>query len=166
MLARSKAIILFVSLLLLGSCAGETAPSTPRETLQTYSKALKQKDTKAMKLLLSAETLKMHELEAQAQNVSVDEIVKRETLFTEDQKIAKIRNEKIEGDTATLEVENSFGTWETVPFVKENGEWKIDKKSYAQRLLDENEKSNKELDELINRERQQPPQDLPSSNTP
>ena len=156
MLIRSKAIILLISLLLVGSCAGEKAPSTPLETLQTYTRAIKQKDTSTMKLLLSAETLKMHEQEAQAQNVSVDEIVKRETLFAENQKTVKFRNEKTEGDTATLEVENSFGTWETVPFVKENGEWKIDKKGYAQRLLDENEKSNKELDELINRERQQP----------
>lgn len=157
MLIRFEAIIFIFSLLLLGSCAGEKAPSTPLETLQTYTKAIKQKDTATMKLLLSAETLKMHELEAQSQNVSVDEIVKRETLFTEDQKTVKFRNEKIEGEAATLEVENSFGTWETVPFVKENGDWKIDKKGYAQRVLDDNEKSNRELDELINRERQQQP---------
>src|SRR5688500_113450 len=126
MLVQSKTIIFLFSLLLLGSCAGEKAPATPLETLQTYTKAIKQKDTATMKLLLSTDTLKMHQLEAQAQNVSVDEIVKRETLFTEEQKTVKFRNEKIEGDTATLEVENSFGSWETVPFVKENGEWKID----------------------------------------
>lgn len=156
MLVRSKVIFLLFLLMLSGSCGGEKAPSTPLETFQTYTKAIKQKDTSTMKLLLSAETLKMHEQEAQAQNVSVDEIVKRETLFSENQKTVKFRNEKIEGDTATLEVENSFATWETVPFVKENGDWKIDKKGYAQRVLGDNEKSNKELDELINRERQQP----------
>ncbi len=109
-----------------------------------------------MKLLLSTETLKMHEMEAQAQNTSVDEIVKRETLFTENQKSVKLRNEKIDGEKATLEVENSFGAWETVPFVQENGEWRIDKKGFAQLLIEENEKSNKELDDLINRGRQQP----------
>lgn len=153
---RSKVFVLFIALL-LGSCASEKAPSTPIETFKTYTKAIKQKDTTTMKLLLSAETIKMHELEAQAQNVSLDEIVKRETLFTENQKTVKLRNEKIDGDRATLEVENSFSTWETVPFVKENGEWKIDKKGYAQRLMEENEKSNKELDDLINQGRQQQP---------
>ncbi len=156
MLVRLKVIVLSISLLMLGSCASEKAPSTPIDTFKTYTKAIKQKDTTTMKLLLSTETLKMHEMEAQAQNTSVDEIVKRETLFTENQKSVKLRNEKIDGEKATLEVENSFGAWETVPFVQENGEWRIDKKGFAQLLIEENEKSNKELDDLINRGRQQP----------
>lgn len=156
MLVRLKVIVLSISLLVLGSCSAEKAPSTPIDTFKTYTKAIKQKDTTTMKLLLSTETLKMHEMEAQAQNTSVDEIVKRETLFTENQKSVKLRNEKIDGEKATLEVENSFGAWETVPFVQENGEWRIDKKGFAQLLIEENEKSNKELDDLINRGRQQP----------
>jgi hypothetical protein len=37
-----------------------------------------------------------------------------------------MRNEKIEGDTATLEVKNEKTTeWETLYFVKETDEWKI-----------------------------------------
>ena len=99
----------------------------------------------------------MHQLEAQAQGVTLDDVVKRETLFTESQKTVKLRNEKVEGDTATLEVENSFGSWETVPFVKEEGVWKIDKKGFAQRLMDEAEKNNKALDDIINQSRQQQP---------
>lgn len=157
MLFRFKIFVLLTTLLLLGSCALERAPSTPIETFKTYTKAIKQKDTATMKLLLSAETIKMHELEAQAQNVTVDDIVKRETLFTENQSTVKLRNEKIDGDKATLEVENSFSAWETVPFVKENGEWKIDKKGFAQLLMEENEKSNHQLDDLINQGRQQQP---------
>ena len=107
-----------------------------------------------MTLLLSAETIKMHELEAKAQNVSVDDIVKRETVFQENQRSVKLRNEKIDGDKATLEIENSSGQWETVPFVNENGEWKIDKKGFAQLLIEENERSNRELEEIINKGRQ------------
>jgi len=107
-----------------------------------------------MKLLLSAETMRMHELEAQAQNVPVDDIVKRETLFSEGQKSVKLRNEKIEGDSATLEVENSFGSWETVPFVRENGEWKIDKKGFADRLMQDIEQNNRQLDDIINQGKQ------------
>ncbi len=156
MLVCSKFIVLFVSLLLLGACSREKTPATPIETFQTYTKAIKQKDLKTMKLLLSKPTLEMHEMEAQARGTTVDEIVKRETLFTESQTRVRFRNEKIEGDKATLEVENSFGSWETVPFVKENGEWKIDKKGFANLLIEENEKSNKELDDLINQGKQQP----------
>lgn len=153
------AVLAILAAGLSSACGGgEAKPSSPKETFVTYTKAIKNKDTTAMKLLLSAETLKMHELEAQAQGTTVDEIVKRETLFTESQTKVKFKDEKINGNTATLQVENSYGTWETVPFVLENGEWKIDKKGFAQRMMEEADKSNQELDALINQGRQQPPQ--------
>ena len=96
----------------------------------------------------------MSEQEAKAQGVSVDEIVKRETLFNPDQTTVEFRNEKAEGDRATLEVKNSFGVWETVPFVKEDGVWKIDKKGYADQMLQDIEQSDKNLDNIINRGQQ------------
>lgn len=111
-----------------------------------------------MKLLLSEATMKMNELEAQARGVSVDEVVRNETLFSETQKTVRWKNEKINGDLATLEVENAMGMWETVPFVLENGAWKIDKKGFAQRLMEEANKSSQELDNLIDQSRQQPQQ--------
>ncbi len=88
-----------------------------------------------MKVLLSKATLEMHEKEAKSQNVSVDEIVKRETLFSETQKSVEFKNEKVEGDKATLQVKNSYGSWETVPFIREDGSWKIDKAGYAEQML-------------------------------
>ena len=124
------------------SCSGEHKPATPLETFKAYTKAISQKDTTTMKLLLSDATIKMHEQEAKAQNLTVDDIVKRETLFSQTQKEVKFRNEKIEGEKGSLEVQNSFGAWEIVPFVKENGAWKIDKKGYADQLMQEIEKNN------------------------
>lgn len=103
-----------------------------------------------MKLLLSSESLKMHERQAKSQNVTVDEIVKRETLFSSEQTSVKFRNEKIEGDKATLEVENSSAIWETVPFIKEEGVWKIDKIGIADRFADDVEKKNQQAEELMN----------------
>jgi pyruvate/2-oxoglutarate dehydrogenase complex dihydrolipoamide acyltransferase (E2) component len=39
---------------------------------------------------------------------------------------AKKRNEKIEGDKATLEVKNfENGQFEEIPFIKEDGAWRI-----------------------------------------
>ena len=36
------------------------------------------------------------------------------------------RNEKIDGDKATLEIKNDKkGTWDTIKFVKEDEQWKI-----------------------------------------
>lgn len=152
-----RSAVLFALLSLIAACGGESKPATPIETFKTYTKAIKAKDTTTMKLLLSKATIEMHQLEAQAQGLTVDDIVKRETLFTETQKQVKLRNEKVEGDTATLEVENSFGQWEVVPFVKEEGVWKIDKKGYAQRMMDEADKNNKALDDIINQSRQPQP---------
>lgn len=107
-----------------------------------------------MKLLLSSETVKMHELEARSQKVPVDEIIRRENLITAGQKVVEYKDEKIEGDKATLQVKNPYGMWETVPFVRESGEWKIDKKGFADQLMEELEQNNRQLDDIINQGRQ------------
>lgn len=118
-----------------------------------------------MKLLLSAETIKMLDQEAKSQNVVLDEIVKRETLFPESQKVFEFRNEKIEGETATLEVKNSFGQWETWPFVFEDGQWKIDKKGYADRLMmDIQQQNDSAIDDII--KQNQIPSDPAMTPTP
>lgn len=137
-------LIIFTILMISLACA-EARPATPIETFKAYTKAIKEKDTTTMKLLLSQETIKMHEQEAKVQGVTLDEVVKRETLFTQDQKTVKFRNEKIDGDKATLEVENSFGSWETVPFVKEDGNWRIDKKGYANQMIQEIEQKQNDV---------------------
>ena len=138
------------------SCSRDAKPATPYETFATYTKAINKKDTTTMKLLLSSESMKMHEQEAKAQNVTVDEIVKRETLFREGQRKLEFRNEKIDGDTATLEVKTSDDRWETVPFVREDGVWKIDKKGYRDRMLQDIEQENQQAEDQINRDRVQP----------
>ena len=58
-------------------CADEAKPDTPVETFKAYVKAIKEKDTTEMKSLLSSESIKMHQDEAKAQNVTLDDIVKR-----------------------------------------------------------------------------------------
>ena len=107
-----------------------------------------------MKLLLSDASLKMAEQEAKAQNVTLDDIVKRETLFSESQSQLRFRNEKIEGDKATIEVENSFGSFDTVPFVKEEGRWKIDKQGFANQILQQMDEQKRKTDEIFNQGRQ------------
>ena len=159
-------ILLILSLFLatawaIGCSSGDEKPASPIETFKTYTKAAKQKDITTMKLLLSDATMKMNEMEAQARGVPVDDVIMNETLFSENQRTVRWRNEKINGNIATLEVENSMGTWETVPFVLENGEWKIDKKGFAQRMMEESDKSGQEIDNIFNQDRQQPPPPQP-----
>jgi hypothetical protein len=128
---------------------GQPKPATPLETFKTYAKAFKQKDTATMKILLSDATLKMHEQEAKAQNTTVDEILKRETMIGEAQRSVEYRDEKIEGEKATLQIKNVYGSWETLPFVREDGVWKIDKQGYAEQMIrDIENQQNQKFDEL------------------
>ena len=87
-----------------------------------------------MKLLLSEATVKKHEDEAKAQNVPLDEVLLRDTLFNPNQKAVEYRDEKIEGDKATLQVKNSSNSWITLRFVREEGVWKIDKEGVADQI--------------------------------
>jgi hypothetical protein len=146
-------IFIFTLALFFISCGSEEKPATPFETFVAYTKAIKQKDTTTMKLLLSDASIKMHDQEAKAQNITLDDVVKRQTLFSETQTSVKHRNEKIEGDKATMEVQNSFGAWETVPFIKEDGVWKIDKQGFANQIMQEVEQNNRELNDIRNQGR-------------
>ena len=138
----------------LVACSGEKQAATPVETFQTYVKALKKKDLTTVKLLLSKDTIKMHEQEAKSEGVNLDDIVKRDTLLGEGQTTVEYRNEKIDGDKATLEFKNSYGIWETLPFLLEDGEWKIDKKGYADQMMQDVEQTSQQFDEMMNRSRQ------------
>ncbi|MGH9946561.1 MAG: hypothetical protein ACRD6X_05115 [Pyrinomonadaceae bacterium] len=151
---RNYLIILALAFAILSAaCGGEETPATPVETFKTYIKAIKKKDTNAMRVLLSAETLKTHEQDAKAQGVTVDDIIKRDTLFSDGQRSIEYRNEKIDGEKATLHVKDPYDRWQTIHFVLENGEWKIDKKASADQLLQEIEEKNRQADENYNMNR-------------
>lgn len=145
-------ILILMAMVTSFACTGEQKPSSPLETFKTYTKAIKKKDTTTMKLLLSSETLKAHEQEAKVMGTTVDDIVKRESLVSEMQTSVEFRNERIDGERATLEVKNVGNRWETVFFVFEGGEWKIDKKGSADQLLREIEEQNRQADENYNAE--------------
>ncbi len=147
-------IIITLLASLIFACADAEKSSTPLETLKAYTTAIKKKDPTTMKLLLSEGSIKMAEQEAKAQNVTLDEIVKRETLFRENQSTVEFRNEKIDGDRATIEMKDSFDAWNTVPFVREEGIWKIDKQDIANQMMLDFERENKRLDNIINQGKQ------------
>lgn len=147
-----KFLFLF-SFALLAACADEKKPDTPLETLKAYTTAIKQKDTTTMKLLLSDASIKMAETEAKSRGVTLDEVVKRETLFDQSQRTVEFRNEKIDGDKATIEMKDSYNAWNTVPFVRESGAWKIDKQSAADIMMQDFERQQKENDEKFNQSR-------------
>ncbi|MEO8074148.1 MAG: hypothetical protein ABI686_12995 [Acidobacteriota bacterium] len=142
-------LILFL-VSIFAACANKPKLETPLDTLKNYTQAIKKNDVKTMKSLLSDASLKMSEKEAVSQNVPLDEIIKRETLFNGTQTSLTFRNEKTEDDKATIEVENSFNSWDTVFFIKEDGVWKIDKQGAANQMMQQMDQQNKQLDSIIN----------------
>lgn len=150
-----QTIFVLISAFAVFSCGSNSRPETPLETFRAYTQAIKKKDAAAMKEYLSSDSIKMAQDEAKAQNVALDDIIRQETLFAEDQKTVEFRNEQVTGDQATLEVKDASGIWNSVQFVKENGSWKIDKKAFASNLEKQVDEDNKRLDEQIYKSRQQ-----------
>ena len=148
-----KALILGVVAVLLGGCSTTHEPATPKQTFETYVRASKKKDLTTMKLLLSKDTIKMHEQEAKATGMTLDDVVKGETLLDPSQSTVEYRNEKIDGDRASLEFKNG-NIWESIPFVKEDGEWKIDKKAYADQMMQDIEQQGQQFDQMRDSNRQ------------
>lgn len=149
-----KIIIIGILASVLAACGSDTKPASPVETLKAYTIAVKKKDATTMKLLLSEGTLKIHQQEAQAQGLTLDDIVLRQTLFPADQRVFDYKNEKIEGDKASVEVKNNFGGWDMIYLVREEGIWKIDKKATSNQMIQEVETTNDDFEDKINQERQ------------
>jgi PBP1b-binding outer membrane lipoprotein LpoB len=140
--------------------AVEPQIASPTDTLKSFIQSSKQKDVEAIKKVMSKNSLTIAERSAQLQNTTVDELFKRDNpaLPTE---IPEIRNEKIEGETATVEVKDQTSGYETIPFVKEDGVWKIAFDKYQQAMM---EKMRKEMgDSESNRSK---PDGAPQSNAP
>jgi flagellar hook-associated protein FlgK len=123
---RIAATCLAVAVVLAASACSLLNRSTPTATFKSFFEASKKKDVPAMKKALSKGTLDMFDKIAKEQNKTTDDLLKDLDKEDKTEKLPETRNEKINGDTATLEVKNEkTGKWDTLPFAKENGEWKI-----------------------------------------
>ena len=123
---RIVATCVAIAVVLAASACSLLNRSTPTATFKAFFEASKKKDVAGIKKGLSKGTIDMLDKLAKEQNKSTDDMLK--DVYKEDkgETLPETRNEKISGETATIEVKNDkTGKWETLPFVKENGEWKI-----------------------------------------
>jgi hypothetical protein len=94
-----------------------------------YYDALKKKDDAALRKVVSADTLKTWEADMKEEKKT------SLTAFLTEIEPApatpvEVRNEKIEGDSATAEIKGgSYANWTPFKFVRENGQWKITNQS-------------------------------------
>ncbi|HEX9963036.1 MAG TPA: hypothetical protein VGB00_19035 [Pyrinomonadaceae bacterium] len=124
-----------ISLVLLIACAmvgcaqiqNLVQPKSPTRTMKNFVEASMKKDVEGVKNSLSSGSLKMMEGLAKMQGKTLDQTIKEgEAGENEYKQVPETRNEKIEGDTATLEVKNEkTGEWDMLYFVRETDEWKI-----------------------------------------
>ena len=130
-------IIAFAVFLLVGCGDAPSTPpvASPTDTLKNYIEASKKKDVAAIRKSLSKGSLELAEKSAKAQNTTVDELFKRDNMAALDE-IPEIRNERIEGDTASVEVKDFTSGYDTIPFVKEDGAWKIAFDKYQQAMME------------------------------
>lgn len=113
----------------LSGCGAVKQAAGPSDALKTYIDAYDRKDVATMKQAYSKATAKMYEDTAQKRKISVDEIINEQLKITSDEALTskvKIVGEKIDGDTAIVEVENEGREEnEKIPMVKEDGIWKL-----------------------------------------
>ena len=110
----------------LAACGGKKAASTPTEAFKSFYEAAKSKDVAALKQLMSKGTLEEMEREAKIENKTLDQFLGDESQKGLPATMPQLGEEKIEGDTATLQFKSEKSTnWSTAPFVKEDGAWKI-----------------------------------------
>ena len=107
------------------SSSTTTKHESPTAAITSFVAAIKAKDDAGARGALSKASVKAFELTAKNLGKSFYEV-----LIMEDEEEVKnlpeMRNEKINGDKATLEVKDkNSDKWEKVPFVKEDGSWKL-----------------------------------------
>lgn len=138
------ASILLLALILV-ACQAANQTLSPTETMKALNEASRKKDLETIKKLVSKGTLDLLEQTAQRQKTTVDELLRRDE-GAPFQELPETRNEKITGDAATIEIRNNAtNDWETMPFVMENGVWKIALDRFMQDVM---QRMNEEMKEL------------------
>lgn len=133
-----RASFVFLGALFFVACGSATDPKNapPTEVLKIYIEASKKRDVETIKQTLSKGSLELAEKSARVQNTTVDEMLRRDNASLMPDQIPEMRNERIEGDTATVEVKDLTEGYDTIPFVKEDGAWKISFDKYQQTMMD------------------------------
>ena len=98
--------------------------STPTEAYRTAYALREKKDVAGLKRVMSKDVLDFLSMVAAEEKQSVDEQI-AELFLTPQWKAPETRNEKINGDRASLEYKDESGELKTMDFVKEGQEWKL-----------------------------------------
>lgn len=114
-----------------GTSGGETIPASnaqsPTEAYKQLFAAVKAKDTAKIKSMMTKNTLGLAQFNAERQKISIDKSVENGLVApTMSEKLTEIRDERIKGNNGAIEVFNEKeNRWEDLPFLLEDGGWKL-----------------------------------------
>ncbi len=106
-----------------GKTTDGTMASSPTAAVKAYYQAAANKDFSTARKYLSSGTMSMMEEGAKKLGKSMEDAFKEDTATTS-ATMPEFSNEKITGDTATVDLKGQ-GQSVTMPLVKEGGEWKL-----------------------------------------
>ncbi|HEX8399019.1 MAG TPA: hypothetical protein VF644_16405 [Pyrinomonadaceae bacterium] len=119
-----KIIVCLAFLISFSAGCADGDADTPTSAFRKYVEAVGKKDAVGMREYATRGSQKL-----------IDETIKNQIGKMSE---PETRNEKIEGENATLEYKNAAtGTWDTIYFVRENGRWKIALDKSMQEVLKE-----------------------------
>ncbi|MEP6923723.1 MAG: hypothetical protein ABI954_04590 [Pyrinomonadaceae bacterium] len=102
------------------------AANTPTEAYKNLYAAVKSQKTENIKQNMSTTTQQFAEAMSQMQKKTVEEMYKNGLIeSTMSPNLPSMRDERVKDNFGALEVQNPNGTWQDVPFVKEDGNWKL-----------------------------------------
>ena len=109
--------------------ATETGPlaQSPTEAYKMIYNNVKAKQPNAVKQLMTEKTIGLAQAQAERQKAPVEKIFENGfTATTFSPTMPEIRDERVKGEMGAIEVYNSKDArWEDLPFIKENGGWKL-----------------------------------------
>lgn len=137
---KSVAAILIFAFAVFGlACQKQTASNsavvsdsgpraqTPTEAYQMIYNNVKAKQPNAVKQVMSEKTIALAQSQAQRSNSPLEKVFENGfTATTFSPTMPEIRDERVKDDMGAIEVYNSKDSrWEDLPFIKENGGWKL-----------------------------------------
>lgn len=101
--------------------------STPTEAYKNLYAAVKSKDTEAIKRNLTKKTIGLAEMQSSRAGTPIDVVFANgftETTYASS--LPTIRDERVKGNMGAIEVWNTKNSaWEDLPFIKEDGAWRL-----------------------------------------
>ncbi len=126
--------------------------ASPTEAFKALGDAGNRDDLRALVQLFNRRSLELFAEDARAQAKFMDVIMLNQRAVIVAKAAPAVRNEKINGDSATLEVRMAGGNWEKMYFTKEDGQWKVAMDKYMEEMIRQVEESTKGLEKRSDRE--------------